>query len=132
MSGLRMLPDVPKDPISGKKPTHTQLKVVLLLNPIGEHPRTHEGVANVLGITLSAVTSTMARFKKRCPTYYSRFVEVKRTIGKEQNKTLWDEMNHRLLSLDSIASKFDESEQATYSDNEQLDNFLHDHLKEKF
>lgn len=130
MSGLRMLPDVPKDPISGKKPTHTQLRVVLLLNPIGEHPPTHLEVAKILGVTVSAVNSTMTRFKKRCPTYYQRFTEVKRNITNEHTKTGWDEMNHRLKSIDEIAEN--QSELYECSEDESLGDFLHDHLKEKF
>ena len=127
---LRMLPDVPKDPVSGKKPTHTQLKVVLLLNPIEEHPRTHQDVATILGVSMSSVSSTMSRFKKRCPTYYQRFTEVKRNLGNEQTDTHWDEILHRLKSVDEIAENLSES--GDCSEEEGLGNFLHDHLKEKF
>ena len=127
---LRMLPDVPKDPVSGKKPTHTQLKVVLLLNPIGEHPRTHEDVAKILGVTLSAVTSTMVRFKKRCPTFYSRFTEVKRNLGNEQKDTHWNEILHRLKSIDEIEEGLPEYQEGFGLEG--ISNFLHHHMKEKF
>ena len=127
---LRMLPDVPKDPISGKKPTSTQLKVVLLLNPIGEHPRTHAEVAKIRGVTKSAIDEVMICFKKRCPTFYQRFTEAKRSVTTEQTKTGWDEMNHQLLSLDMVAEN--QSELYDCSEKESLGNFLHDHLKEKF
>lgn len=127
---LRMLPDVPKDPVSGKKPTNTQLRVMLLLNPIREHPPTHIEAAKILGVSKQAVSGVMCRFKKRCPTYYQRFVEAKRTITTEQTKTGWDEMNHRLLSLDQVEDGLPEF--LGVNNQERLSNFLYDHSNEKF
>jgi len=73
------------DNISGKEPTKRQLEVLLLLNPF-EKKTNYAEVARTLGISRAAVQQRMCHLKKRCPSIYKKFWDLRKAMNDRNHK----------------------------------------------
>lgn len=71
------------DDVSGKEPTKRQLEVLLLQNPFVKKTNYAE-IAEILGISKAGVQQRICHLKKRCPSIYQKFRELKKTMSKGQ------------------------------------------------
>jgi len=72
-----------EDCITGKEPTKRQLEVLLLLNPFVKKTNYTE-IAKILGISKAGVQQRMCHLKKRCPSIYKKFWDLKKSMSKGQ------------------------------------------------
>jgi hypothetical protein len=98
------------DSISGRKPTEKQLEVLLLLNPFVKKINYSE-VARILGISRAGVQQRMSGLKRRCPSIYKKFWDLKKAMSKGQqaiNKAYVADPNsiEDLNALDKIRETF--------------------------
>lgn len=68
------------DEISGKRPTDRQLAVLFALNPFLKKT-TYNDAAETLGISRAAVQHRMSNLKKRCPSMYQKFMELRKIFN---------------------------------------------------
>ena len=73
------------DDVSGKKPTGRQLEVLLLLNPFVKKTNYVE-VAKILGISRAGVQQRMCCLKKRCPSIYKKFWDLKKAMNDRNHR----------------------------------------------
>lgn len=73
------------DNITGKKPTDKQLEVLMLLNPFMKKTNYQE-VADTLGISKAGVQQRMCCLKKRCPSIYKKFRELRKILNDRNHK----------------------------------------------
>lgn len=73
------------DSISGKEPTKRQLEVLLLLNPFVKKTNYAE-VARILGISRAAVQQRICHLKKRCPSIYQKFSNLKKELNDRDHR----------------------------------------------
>lgn len=73
------------DSVSGKEPTKRQLEVLLLQNPFVKKINYAE-IAKVLGISKAGVQQRMCHLKKRCPSIYQKFKDLKKEINDKNHK----------------------------------------------
>lgn len=73
------------DETSGRKPTEKQLEVLLLLNPFVKKTNYAE-VAKTLGISRAAVQQRICHLKKRCPSIYKKFWDLKKAMNDRDHK----------------------------------------------
>lgn len=71
------------DDVSGKEPTGRQLEVLLLQNPFLKKTNYAE-IARTLGVSKAAIQQRMCCLKRRCPSIYQKFRELKKTMSKGQ------------------------------------------------
>lgn len=71
------------DDVSGKEPTKRQLEVLLLQNPFVKKTNYAE-IARTLGISKAGVQQRICRLKRRCPSIYQKFKDLKKSITKGQ------------------------------------------------
>ena len=76
------------DPLTGKRPTSMQVRLLELLSPFYEAP-TYSRAAKELHISISAIKQRMVNLKRRCPTIYLRFQELKKGIRRSERKAKW-------------------------------------------
>ena len=98
------------DDVSGKEPTKRQLEVLLLQNPFLKKTNYVE-IAKILGISRAGVQQRICRLKRRCPSIYQKFRELKKTMSKGQqaiNKAYVADPNsiEDLNSLNKIRETF--------------------------
>lgn len=71
------------DSVTGKEPTKRQLEVLLLLNPF-EKKTNYAEVAKIIGISKAGVQQRICHLKKRCPSIYKKFWDLRKTMSKGQ------------------------------------------------
>lgn len=71
------------DNVTGKEPTKRQLEVLMLLNPF-EKKTNYAEVAKILEISKAAVQQRMCHLKKRCPSIYQKFWNLRKAMSKGQ------------------------------------------------
>lgn len=73
------------DEVSGKEPTKRQLEVLLLQNPFVKKTNYAE-IAKILGISKAGVQQRICHLKKRCPSIYKKFRELKKEINDRNHR----------------------------------------------
>jgi len=68
------------DKATGKRPTDRQLEVLLLLNPFVKKTN-YADVGRILGITRAAVQQRICHLKKRCPSIYKKFWDLRKVMN---------------------------------------------------
>lgn len=71
--------DYPKDPATGKRPTHSQIELMEVIASFEEYgsPKfSLQTISKILGKTRQSTNDILNSFKNRCPTFYSRLKHI--------------------------------------------------------